>query len=218
MKQIARGEQEAKAIETIWQFHLMHQKISDADIIFVLGSHDLRTAKRAADLFNEGRAPLIIMSGKYGDKKRFARTEAEELADVAVQHGVPASKILLEKEATNTKENVVFTKQLLAQKGISVRRVLAVQKPYMERRTYATITKQWPEVFVTVTSSGERFDDYCDKEWPPEYVINAIVGDLQRLGIYSEKGDISPQRIPKEVWDAYHYLVRLGYDERVIKG
>ena len=37
-----------------------------ADIILAAGSHDLRGAERAAELFLKGVAPLIVCSGGYG--------------------------------------------------------------------------------------------------------------------------------------------------------
>ena len=47
----------------LWDYHHMHHKISKADCILALGSHDLRVANRAADLWLEGWAPYIVFSG-----------------------------------------------------------------------------------------------------------------------------------------------------------
>jgi hypothetical protein len=50
-----------------------------------------------------------------------------------------------------------------------------------------------------------------------EKVINIMVGDLQRIKIYPEKGFQVYQEIPEEVWDAYERLVILGFDKHLIK-
>lgn len=53
----------------------------------------------------------------------------------------------------------------------------------MERRAYATIKKVWPEVEVIVTSPQLSFEEYLTEEFTKDYVINIMVGDLQRKGI-----------------------------------
>ena len=90
----------------------------------------------------------------------WSRSEAEIFADVAAERGVPRERILIESRSTNTGENVVFTRQLLAEKGVTPRRAIAVQKPYMERRTLATFAARWPELEVLVTSPQLDFDAY----------------------------------------------------------
>ena len=65
-------------------------------------------------------------------------TEADVFADIARRAGVPSDKILIENRSQNTGQNYEFTSRLLADKGIKLEKVIAVQKPFMERRTYAT--------------------------------------------------------------------------------
>ena len=66
--------------------------------------------------------------------------------------GVPRANILIENQSTNTGENVRLTRQLLAERGLDPESFILVQKPYMERRSFATFRKVWPEKRVTVTS------------------------------------------------------------------
>ena len=49
-----------------------------------------------------------------------------------------------------------------------------------------------------------------------EYLINTMVGDLQRLQLYPLKGFIVPQPIPKDVWDAYEKLVQAGFTKHLV--
>ena len=55
----------------IWDYMLLHHKLEKVDAIFALGSTDLRTPKRAAELYHQGFAPYVICSGGVGKIKDF---------------------------------------------------------------------------------------------------------------------------------------------------
>ena len=129
---------------------------------------------------------------------------------------MPSEDILIENESTNTGENVTFTRKLLSDLNLEVKKVIAVQKPYMERRTYATIKKQWPEIELIVTSPQLSFEAYPTAEISLNEVINIMVGDLQRIKLYPEKGFQIYQEIPREVWAANEQLMQLGYDTHLV--
>lgn len=203
----------------IWDYHLLYHKLEKADCILVLGSRDTRVAERGAQLYLEGWAPVILFSGGLGrlTKEIWNRPEAEKFAEVAKKLGVPEEAILIEDKSTNTGENIEFSRRLLTKKGFSPKKIIVVQKPYMERRAYATIKKVWPEVEVIVTSPQLSFEEYLTEEFTKDYVINIMVGDLQRIRIYPNKGFQIYQDIPDNVWDAYEQLVRLGYTKQLLK-
>ncbi len=58
----------------------------------------------------------------------------------------------------------------------------------MEKRSYATFKKHWPDKKLLVTSPQISFELYPSNEIPLEKVINIMVGDLQRIKIYPDKG------------------------------
>ncbi len=209
--------------EKIWHYHQLHHALRKADAILVLCSHDMRVAETGARLFLEHWAPLLIFSGGLGGITRhiWEEPEADQFARVATRMGVPADRILIENQSTNTGENVLFTKRLLTARGLDPHTFLVVQKPYMERRSYATFRKLWPEKDVIVTSPRVAFDEYLaaysNDALTAEDVISIMVGDLQRVRLYPEKGFQIPQVIPPDVWDAYTELVRAGYDRHLVR-
>ena len=211
--QVEPSSEDIDAAQIIWDYHLMGHSLEPSDLIFVLGSHDLRVAERAAELYHQGLAPKVLLSGGWGNftKGVFDKPEAELLAEVAVEKGVPRENILTESESTNTGENVVLSRALLSKMGLPVSSVLAVQKPYMERRTYATIRKQWPEVRVSVSSPQMSFANYCNEEFPVQQVIQIMVGDLRRIMDYPNKGYQIEQQVPESVKCAFDALVARGY-------
>lgn len=203
----------------LWNYHHMNHQLEKSDCILVLGSHDTRVAQRGAELFLEGFAPLLVLSGGLGrlTQGMWVETEAEKFAEIAIKMGVPEEAILIESKSTNTGENILFTQQLLQQKNLDPQTFIVVQKPYMERRSYATFKKHWPGKKLLVTSPQISFHEYATNEIPLEKVISIMVGDLQRIKIYPTKGFQVYQDIPKDVWRAFEQLVELGYDEHVIK-
>lgn len=203
----------------VWDYHRLGHALRPADVIVALGSHDTRVAERAADVFLEGWAPLVVMSGRTGALTGdWSRSEAEVFADVAAARGVPRERMVLEVLSTNTGENVEFTRALLAERGIAPAVAIAVQKPYMERRTLATFQARWPGLDVVVTSPQLGFEEYTAGSIAPDDVIHIMVGDLQRLWLYAEKGWSSPQPVPPEVREAYDGLVSAGYTRRLVGG
>ena len=208
--------------EIVWRYHHVNHTLAKADAILVLCSHDVAVAERGAQLFLEDWAPMLIYSGGLGaiTKHIWTTPEADRFAAIAVEMGVPADRILIENRSTNTGENVRFTQELLAGRGLDPHAFIVVQKPYMERRSYATFRKVWPDKHVIVTSPQVSFDDYLERysnaALSPDEVISIMVGDLQRVKIYPEKGFQIAQEIPDDVWRAFEELVAAGYTRHLI--
>lgn len=209
--------------EKLWHYHQLNHQLERADAILVLCSHDKKVAERGAQLFLEGWAPLLIFSGGLGviTSRMWNEAEAEQFAEIAFTMGVPKEKILVENKSTNTGENISFTRRLLETKQIDPQKFILVQKPYMERRSFATFRKVWPEKKVLVTSPQVSFDqylaDYVNNELSSDDVVSIMVGDLQRIKVYADKGFQIYQEIPDEVWSAYEELVRAGFDRHLIE-
>jgi uncharacterized SAM-binding protein YcdF (DUF218 family) len=211
-------------VEKLWNYHHLDHQLARADAILVLCSHDKAVARRGAELYLQEWAPLLIFAGGLGviTRRLWHEPEADQFAAIAVEMGVPRDRILVENRSTNTGENVLFTKQLLAGAGLDPQTFIVVQKPYMERRSYATFKKVWPEKDLLVTSPQVSMDGYLSEyshdALSPDDVVGIMVGDLQRMRLYPAKGFQIHQEIPDDVWHAYQQLVNAGYDKYLING
>jgi uncharacterized SAM-binding protein YcdF (DUF218 family) len=205
--------------QLIWDYHHLHHRLEKAELILALGSNDLRVAEHAADLWLAGWAPWLMMSGGSGALTRelFDRPEAELFARIARERGVPEEAIIVEPDSTNTGENIAFSRRRLAERGLNPQRIILVQKPYMERRAYATFRQFWPEVDPLVSTPPIPFADYPTAALPRDLVINLMVGDLQRIKLYPARGFQIAQEIPDEVWQAMEELISLGYDRHLVR-
>ncbi|MEO5628090.1 MAG: YdcF family protein [Candidatus Saccharimonadales bacterium] len=209
-----------KDAQIVWDYLHMEHSLQKSDAVFVLCSMDTRVAERAADLFNQGLGKYLIISGGAGKltKDIFDKPEAQVFAEIARNQGVPEDKIIIEDKSTNTGENVRFTYELLKEKNLNPRSLILVQKPYMERRTFATFKKQWPgkQIDILVTSPQIPYSEYFTEKFPKDFVLNIMVGDMQRIKEYPKLGMQIEQEMPTDVWAAYERLVAAGYTSHLI--
>lgn len=214
---------EYKNVEILWDYMHMGMEPEAADCIVGFGCYDEDIPKRAAELFHGGFAPYVVFSGGLGRNTSglWQASEAERFARIAMDCGVPEEWIILENRSTNSAENLLFTPKVLAERGIRAEKIIAIHKPYMERRLYAAMRVYWPGVQAVYTSPQVTLSEHIAHAqavgMTEKAVIETIVGDIQRMRCYAEKGYQIPQDIPQAVWDAYEALVALGYDGQLIK-
>ncbi|MFD8500968.1 YdcF family protein [Amycolatopsis sp. NPDC059657] len=108
---------------------------STVDYIVVHGSRLIRSKvppllasrlDRARRIFDEqtanGTSPMIITSGGQGGDEELP--EARAMADYLIEAGVPADHILLEDRSTTTRENLIFSKEIMTARDPRYRSVL----------------------------------------------------------------------------------------------
>ena len=207
------------AVRVLWDYHDLHHTPEPTDVGIGLGSHDLGVATCAAQLYFAGTFPLIVFTGANAPTtiERFPRGEAVHYREHALALGVSDEAILVEPEARNTGENVLFTRELLRQRGIEPKSVVLISRPYQQRRAYATCRKLWPELeVVRCASLPLTLDDYIASIGDPDRVVNMLVGDTQRIEVYAERGFAIAQPMSHEVRDALERLVAAGFTSRLV--
>jgi uncharacterized SAM-binding protein YcdF (DUF218 family) len=212
-----RNKETDELVKTIWEYFQINLPLEKADAIFVFGGYDTRVADKGAKLYLEGWARVVVCSGHKGRVDPGAgKTEADNFAHTLQKYGVPDTAILKERKSLNTGENILFTKKILEENNIKIRKAIVLY--HTPKRVLATFQKQWPEVEVLVYSPQRTFDDIVpmtEEKWKEHLYF--LVGDLQRMKIYPEKGYQAQMDIPDNVWQAYEKLVALGYDRDIQK-
>ena len=208
-----------QALDLVWDYMLMKQPLGPADMMLVGGCSNSLVADWAASLMLRGLAPLVTVSGGLTPmaKQLWGTSEAQHFADGMIARGVPAEVILIEDRATNTGENVKFSAEMWAERGLDPQKVLGVFKPYMERRAYAAMKKWWPQREVVMTSPPVTRAQWMGSlEIPAHEDASCMVGDLWRVIHYPAKGFQIPQPVPREVEAALTLLTQAGY-QRVVR-
>lgn len=205
-------------VQTLWDYHQMGHELRPTDVGIGLGSHDLGVATCAAQLYQRRCFPLIVFTGANAPTtvERFPRGEAVHYREHALDLGVPDIAILVEPQARNTAENIAFTRQLLADRGLEPASATLMTRPYQQRRAYATCRMVWPAVEPLCASMPLALDEYVTSIGDPDRVVNMLVGDTQRIEVYAQRGFAIAQEIPERVRAAYDRLVSAGYTTRLI--
>lgn len=210
-------------IQILWNYMRLNQKLEKSDCIIVLGTADISVADVAVELYFKGYSNKIIFSGGLGKvtSRIWKEPEANKFAKRAMELGVPEDKIYIENESTNTGDNFRFTKKLIEREKLDIHSCIVVCKAFDEKRAYAAFRKIMHEYKGIITSKDIECIEYYNKnkntfegenEW-----VHVLVGDIQRMKVFAEKGWQIEVDIPSEVWEAYHELVKRGYDKYVIK-
>ncbi|MBW4623673.1 MAG: YdcF family protein [Cyanosarcina radialis HA8281-LM2] len=104
----------------------------------------------AAQLYREGKAPIVIPSGGRIDWLGGGSPEAADMAEILQVLGVPLSAIILEPDSLNTHENAVNVQKILAERGID--RVLLVTSAMHMPRSLAIFQHQKIDAIAAPTN------------------------------------------------------------------
>jgi len=149
-----------------------------ADVLVVLGGGMDERPERAAELFKQGAAPKILVSGT-GD--------AEANAQYLARHGVPPTAITQEGESVSTLENAKFSVLLLRSMG--VHRVILVTSWYHSRRALACFRHFAPEISFY---SRPTYFGYHRRDWGYHDIGGSVRREYLKLAGYWIHYGIAP--------------------------
>lgn len=105
---------------------------------------------RAVALYKAGKAPLVLLSGGSPEG---ARPEADQMAEYLVLMGVPVTALLKERQSRDTRENALYSAQLLLSRD--ERKILLVTSAFHLRRAVPLFEQAGLEV-VPVPADFQR--------------------------------------------------------------
>lgn len=184
--------------------YLQAQQVPAAQAIIVLGGHtaenrhnwfepfdprhSMSRVERAAELYQAGRAPLIIVSGAAYDG---GTSEAQGMARRLQQLGVPDKAIYLEESSHTTRENALYSSQFLHQLGIENGLLVtsALHMPrsmatFMRLGHHITAAPVQPQIVVPPNKAFSRW-------WPNWRTLHAsrsIIKEYLGLFVYWLRG------------------------------
>ncbi len=193
----------------IWDYMSAIKSRSPSDAIVICCSYDLRVCDHACDLLKDGIADTLIISGKFGNwtKHLWEKPEAEVFYERAIENGIDDKQVLMETEATNFGENIAYARALIPQ----AKTVTFVSKPNSLLRVKLTAEIQWPEINSIVSCPDIRFPAEVSNVIGIWGLINEMVGDIDRIQKYPERGFQAPHRLPEKIIHNWKYLIDQGF-------
>lgn len=200
--------------KVIWDYLSALNSKSPCDAVVICCSYDLRVCDHACDLIKQGLSTKLVISGKSGNWTRhlWNQPEAEVFYTRAIENGVDESCILMERNATNFAENILFSRALIEH----AQTVTFVSKPNSLLRVRLTADIQCPEVNALVSGPEIEFPEQVSNVIGVWGVINEMVGDIQRIQKYPEKGYQASHSLPQHILQCWQYLVDQGFVAHMI--
>jgi uncharacterized SAM-binding protein YcdF (DUF218 family) len=203
----------------LWDYLRIGAPLERREAIVAFGGHDLRVADWAAQLWLDGWAPKLVLSGGLGyyTSKIWREPEAHKFRRIAIDRGVNADAILVEDQSRNSGENVALTRKLLETNDFRLTRAICVQKPCLERRVQLTLQKQWSGCDFLLNSPPIPYEAYARPDIIGfDKLVNELVGQVDRVERYPDLGFTEKTKVPEEVISAKRQLVELGFAKHLI--
>ena len=141
---------------------IVEDPIDRADALIVLGDDNFYAdrATRAAELFREGKAPVVVASGR---RLRPNAGIAELMEHDLIERGVPKDKIVrLTHDAGNTEEEAEALKKVVKER--KWKSVIVVTSNYHTRRARYIFHKVFPQGVESRVASA-RDGDFDPQHW-----------------------------------------------------
>lgn len=184
-----------KTIADITDFIFLENNLEEADIIFIPGGSYPELAEKAAELWKNKYAPLILPSGKYGATRgcfsgalskaekyndKYA-TEWDFFYDVLIKNGVDKSIILREDKAEYTYQNAFKSREVTDKLGLHINKAIICCKSFHARRCYTYYQWAYPDAELIICPC--KVQGITKETWfHSENGIDKVMGELMRSG------------------------------------
>ena len=128
--------------------------------------------KAAAEAYRGGYAPIIVACG--GVTEGHSVSEADVMAGLLAQQGIPGSAILKEDKSQTTSENMKFAARVLS--GAKGKRVLVVTSDYHVRRSVMTAMRAGFKArgYAAALEHDSAWQEKKNKEFA--YTVDMLLG------------------------------------------
>ena len=187
-----------RVVQDISDYIFVEDQPEKADAILIPGGAYPELAELAAGLFREGYSDLVIPSGAYAiTEGKFAgvkskqdiytgeyETECDFYCDVLDKNGVPEAHILQEDKSQFTAQNAWFTRDLLQERGIELKKAIICCKAFHARRCLMYYQFTFPDTEFIVVPAKDTHKGLVQKEnwYTSEAGVEKVLGELNRIG------------------------------------
>lgn len=137
-----------------------------ADMLFVFGAKTPARAQKAVELYNQGLAPTVCISGGNPFYKEHPNTtEAKNYKHALLEAGVPEEAIVLEDASITIPDNVRRSLNLFDATKQQVNSIILVNSPYVQRRGWVHFKKYLSDSVELYRVNSKTIDTYSRDGW-----------------------------------------------------
>lgn len=187
-----------RIIQDISDFIFVEDKVEKADVIMIPGGSFPELPEKAAELWNDGYAPIVVPAGGVSIKTgRFNgvkskreiyaepyKTECEFYTDVLEKCGVKSECIVGDDKSGCTADNARFTKKVLDSNKIYPKKAILCCKAFHARRCLMFYQFYFPhtEFIVVPVVDLPGYHITKDNWYKTDIGLSRVLGELSRLG------------------------------------
>ncbi len=237
-------QKQINEINIIGDFLAMRDEVpGKVDAVILLGSSLISHLEMVSDMYHLGRFKKLLIVGGFGHSTKFLyenietftsfkkyldknQSEADIYSKILMSfYHIPEESIMIENQSSNCGNNASYSYKMFSNHGLSYKRILLIQDPTMQRRSYASFLKEWKteqvEFFnyapiapeLAMDCKGQLyFKELLNPPWTIERYVELVMGEIPRLrddvNGYGPKGAgyIVHVDIPDKVEQAYQFL------------
>lgn len=172
--------EQQRILTSLAGFLIVQDPLEKADVIVVLsGGRKDERVRQAADLFHQGYAPQVLLSG--GEQLQGISIH-DLLRQQALVNGIPASALLFESASTSTYEQARYLRPLFEERH--VRRTIVVTSSYHTRRTRYLFRKVFAGSPVAILVYPVQQDYFSPvRWWTRDWDTEEVVLEYIKLGL-----------------------------------
>jgi len=152
--------------ERVYNALIPAQDESPSEVLFVFGAASNTRAERAVELYKQGVAPKIIISGNSPHYKETHQSEAARMAEFIVQQGVPETVLTLEEQSITLPDNVKCTLDLLERQNWRPQSITLIATNFVLTRATMEWYKFCPwDIKIKAVAAHPRSDKFTPSGW-----------------------------------------------------
>jgi len=158
---------------------------SSSDLIIVLSGNAPNRVDHATQLYHQGVAPKILISGG----PFYDTNEAQIMRDYAVKRGIKKQDIYLETQSKSTVDNAVHSLEIIATlntKRISpIKKIIVVTSGFHSYRSYQVFRSIFPESYQLYSMPSEPMPSQWVSWWTNTTQIEIYAIEFLKLIFYA---------------------------------
>lgn len=168
---------------------LNNDRIVPADAIIVLEGDGYYRVDKAADLWKDKWAPIVVVSGG-SDNPSYGSFPASKMERQLVRAGVPADAILLDEKSQHTKEQAEEMMRWAQER--KWKRIILIASHYHQYRAFLTFlhAMRKRKLQLLIINTPSRGLSWFKKN-PWGRRIDLLKSEFEKIALYGRRGDVA---------------------------